>query len=136
MGQGEDGYVGYSFVFTFQQPGPSHRVWDHKWTIEQKCSKSEVFTTVAVFPQEILKENLRMFELVQKHPSHWPPFVPPAKPEVTTSGAGKPLVQGSWASRPRRSSCFMRQKQWWPMFPWNVQFPLSWSDQGMMTLIY
>ncbi|XP_058297600.1 cysteine protease ATG4A isoform X1 [Hylobates moloch] len=37
--------------------------------------------------QEILKENLRMFELVQKHPSHWPPFVPPAKPEVTTTGA-------------------------------------------------
>lgn len=36
---------------------------------------------------EILKENLRMFELVQKHPSHWPPFVPPAKPEVTTTGA-------------------------------------------------
>lgn len=28
-----------------------------------------------------------MFELVQKHPSHWPPFVPPAKPEVTTTGA-------------------------------------------------
>uniref|UniRef100_A0A2K6LUV2 Cysteine protease n=1 Tax=Rhinopithecus bieti TaxID=61621 RepID=A0A2K6LUV2_RHIBE len=37
--------------------------------------------------KEILKENLRMFELVQKHPSHWPPFVPPAKPEVTTTGA-------------------------------------------------
>lgn len=29
-----------------------------------------------------------MFELVQKHPPHWPPFVPPAKPEVTTTGAG------------------------------------------------
>lgn len=37
--------------------------------------------------KEILKENLRMFELVQKHPAHWPPFVPPAKPEVTTTGA-------------------------------------------------
>ncbi|EHA98054.1 Cysteine protease ATG4A [Heterocephalus glaber] len=36
---------------------------------------------------EILKENLRMFELVQKHPPHWPPFVPPTKPEVTTTGA-------------------------------------------------
>lgn len=47
------------------------------------------FTTVSMSPQEILKENLRMFELVQKHPPHWPPFVPPTKPEVTTTGAGK-----------------------------------------------
>lgn len=46
-------------------------------------------------PQEILKENLRMFELVQKHPSHWPPFVPPAKPEVTTTGAGKLFLCGT-----------------------------------------
>ncbi|XP_055037157.2 cysteine protease ATG4A isoform X1 [Misgurnus anguillicaudatus] len=38
--------------------------------------------------QEFLKKrNLRMFELVEKHPSHWPPFVPPAKPEVQTTGA-------------------------------------------------
>ncbi|XP_064933996.1 cysteine protease ATG4A isoform X2 [Columba livia] len=38
--------------------------------------------------KEILKQqSLRMFELVQKHPPHWPPFVPPAKPEVTTTGA-------------------------------------------------
>uniref|UniRef100_A0A8B9L344 Cysteine protease n=1 Tax=Astyanax mexicanus TaxID=7994 RepID=A0A8B9L344_ASTMX len=38
---------------------------------------------------EILKKrNLRMFELVEKHPSHWPPFVPPTKPEVQTTGAG------------------------------------------------
>ncbi|KAF5889216.1 cysteine protease ATG4A, partial [Clarias magur] len=38
--------------------------------------------------QEILKmRNLRMFELVEKHPSHWPPFVPPTKPEVQTTGA-------------------------------------------------
>ncbi|KAI5624671.1 cysteine protease ATG4A [Silurus asotus] len=38
--------------------------------------------------QEILKKrNLRMFELVEKHPSHWPPFVPPTKPEVQTTGA-------------------------------------------------
>lgn len=116
MGQVEDRCVGQGFVFTFQQPCPFHRVWDHRWTIGQKCSKSKMFTTVAMFPQEILKENLRMFELVQKHPSHWPPFVPPAKPEVTTTGAGKSLVQGSWASRPRCSSCFMRQKQRWPMF--------------------
>ena len=40
-------------------------------------------------PQEILKQqSLRMFELVQKHPPHWPPFIPPTKPEVTTTGAG------------------------------------------------
>ncbi|XP_060612197.2 cysteine protease ATG4A isoform X1 [Anolis sagrei] len=33
------------------------------------------------------QQSLRMFELVQKHPPHWPPFVPPTKPEVTTTGA-------------------------------------------------
>ncbi|XP_062867225.1 cysteine protease ATG4A isoform X2 [Trichomycterus rosablanca] len=44
--------------------------------------------------QEILKKrNLRMFELVEKHPSHWPPFVPPTKPEVQTTGAGSQWVQ-------------------------------------------
>ncbi|KAM9451564.1 cysteine protease ATG4A isoform 2-T2 [Clarias gariepinus] len=38
--------------------------------------------------QEILrKRNLHMFELVDKHPPHWPPFVPPTKPEVQTTGA-------------------------------------------------
>lgn len=50
-------------------------------------------------PQEIVKQqSLRMFELVQKHPPHWPPFVPPSKPEVTTTGAGVvPLRVGlSW----------------------------------------
>ncbi|TRY60035.1 hypothetical protein DNTS_010082, partial [Danionella cerebrum] len=37
---------------------------------------------------ELLKKrNLRMFELVEKHPPHWPPFVPPTKPEVQTTGA-------------------------------------------------
>jgi hypothetical protein len=56
----------------------------------------QVFVTVSVSSQEILKENLRMFELVQKHPSHWPPFVPPAKPEVTTTGAGKLMFRDSW----------------------------------------
>ncbi|TTX06317.1 Cysteine protease ATG4A [Bagarius yarrelli] len=39
---------------------------------------------------EILKKkNLRMFELVEKHPSHWPPFIPPTRPEVPTTGAGE-----------------------------------------------
>uniref|UniRef100_A0A8C8G3I1 Cysteine protease n=1 Tax=Oncorhynchus tshawytscha TaxID=74940 RepID=A0A8C8G3I1_ONCTS len=38
--------------------------------------------------QEIqMKRNLRMFELVENHPPHWPPFVPPTKPEVQTTGA-------------------------------------------------
>ncbi|PIO38052.1 hypothetical protein AB205_0207680 [Aquarana catesbeiana] len=38
--------------------------------------------------QEILKQqSLRMFELAPKHPPHWPPFIPPTKPEVTTTGA-------------------------------------------------
>uniref|UniRef100_A0A674CIF8 Cysteine protease n=1 Tax=Salmo trutta TaxID=8032 RepID=A0A674CIF8_SALTR len=34
-----------------------------------------------------MKRNLRMFELVENHPPHWPPFVPPTKPEVQTTGA-------------------------------------------------
>nr|XP_033800396.1 cysteine protease ATG4A isoform X2 [Geotrypetes seraphini] len=37
--------------------------------------------------QEILKQQRRMFELVPKHPPHWPPFIPPTKPEVSTTGA-------------------------------------------------
>lgn len=85
--------------------------WGHRLPIGQKCSDSAVFVTVSVCPQEILKENLRMFELVQKHPSHWPPFVPPAKPEVTTTGAGKQFFRDSVASRPSCSNCFMKQKQ-------------------------
>ncbi|XP_053555110.1 cysteine protease ATG4A isoform X1 [Bombina bombina] len=41
-----------------------------------------------VVEKEILKkQSLRMFELVPKHPPHWPPFIPPEKPEVTTTGA-------------------------------------------------
>lgn len=52
-------------------------------------SSEAPFKMKAFSPQEILKQqSLRMFELVQKHPPHWPPFVPPAKPEVTTTGAG------------------------------------------------
>lgn len=47
------------------------------------------FKMKVLCPQEILKQqSLRMFELVQKHPPHWPPFIPPTKPEVTTTGAG------------------------------------------------
>ncbi|XP_026874693.2 cysteine protease ATG4A isoform X2 [Electrophorus electricus] len=38
--------------------------------------------------QELVrKRNLRLFELVEKHPPHWPPFVPPTKPDVQTTGA-------------------------------------------------
>lgn len=38
--------------------------------------------------KEILKkQSLRMFELAPKHPPHWPPFIPPTKPEVSTTGA-------------------------------------------------
>ncbi|KAB0372555.1 hypothetical protein FD755_016347 [Muntiacus reevesi] len=54
------------------------------------CKEEKDFDNwCSLVQKEILKENLRMFELVQKHPSHWPPFVPPAKPEVTTTGAGR-----------------------------------------------
>ncbi|XP_003935915.1 cysteine protease ATG4A isoform X1 [Saimiri boliviensis] len=52
------------------------------------CKEEKDFDNwCSLVQKEILKENLRMFELVQKHPSHWPPFIPPAKPEVTTTGA-------------------------------------------------
>ncbi|XP_044767779.1 cysteine protease ATG4A isoform X2 [Neomonachus schauinslandi] len=52
------------------------------------CKEEKDFDSwCSLVQKEIRKENLRMFELVQKHPSHWPPFVPPAKPEVTTTGA-------------------------------------------------
>uniref|UniRef100_A0A9L0S4F8 Cysteine protease n=1 Tax=Equus caballus TaxID=9796 RepID=A0A9L0S4F8_HORSE len=52
------------------------------------CKEEKDFDSwCSLVQKEILKENLRMFELVQKHPSHWPPFIPPAKPEVTTTGA-------------------------------------------------
>uniref|UniRef100_W5LLX4 Cysteine protease n=1 Tax=Astyanax mexicanus TaxID=7994 RepID=W5LLX4_ASTMX len=54
------------------------------------CKSEEDFDSWCnLVQQEILKKrNLRMFELVEKHPSHWPPFVPPTKPEVQTTGAG------------------------------------------------
>ncbi|XP_067280852.1 cysteine protease ATG4A [Pseudorasbora parva] len=53
------------------------------------CKNEEDFDSWCdLVQQELLKKrNLRMFELVEKHPSHWPPFVPPTKPEVQTTGA-------------------------------------------------
>ncbi|KAI4882519.1 hypothetical protein NFI96_018912, partial [Prochilodus magdalenae] len=53
------------------------------------CKSEEDFDSWCnLVQQEILKKrNLRMFELVEKHPSHWPPFIPPTKPEVQTTGA-------------------------------------------------
>ncbi|KAF3812527.1 hypothetical protein GH733_019329 [Mirounga leonina] len=63
------------------------------------CKEEKDFDSwCSLVQKEILKENLRMFELVQKHPSHWPPFVPPAKPEVTTTGAA--WEKGVWFSFP------------------------------------
>ncbi|KAI1902598.1 hypothetical protein AGOR_G00017580 [Albula goreensis] len=53
------------------------------------CKTEEEFDSwCSLVQQEILKKrNLRVFELVEKHPPHWPPFVPPTKPEVQTTGA-------------------------------------------------
>ncbi|KAL4648226.1 cysteine protease ATG4A isoform X1 [Arapaima gigas] len=53
------------------------------------CKTEEDFDSwCALVQQEILKKSrLRMFELVEEHPPHWPPFVPPTKPEVQTTGA-------------------------------------------------
>ncbi|XP_073217339.1 cysteine protease ATG4A isoform X4 [Lepidochelys kempii] len=53
------------------------------------CKEEKDFDNwCSLVQKEILKQqSLRMFELVQNHPAHWPPFIPPAKPEVTTSGA-------------------------------------------------
>lgn len=61
-----------------------------KWTfLVFEGSLKASFKMKVFCPQEILKQqSLRMFELVQKHPPHWPPFIPPTKPEVTTTGAG------------------------------------------------
>ncbi|MEE6497018.1 hypothetical protein FKM82_002562 [Ascaphus truei] len=42
----------------------------------------------SIVEKEIVKQqSLRMFELAPTHPPHWPPFIPPTKPEVTTTGA-------------------------------------------------
>ncbi|KAG8144404.1 putative Cysteine protease protein [Naja naja] len=51
--------------------------------------KRTLITGVALCKRQEIhkKQSLRMFELVQKHPPHWPPFIPPTKPEVTTTGA-------------------------------------------------
>ncbi|XP_078004038.1 cysteine protease ATG4A isoform X2 [Phascolarctos cinereus] len=53
------------------------------------CKEEEDFDNwCGLVQKEILKpQSLQMFELVQKHPAHWPPFIPPTKPEVTTTGA-------------------------------------------------
>ncbi|KAM6970739.1 cysteine protease ATG4A [Aplochiton taeniatus] len=53
------------------------------------CKSEEDFDNwCSLVQQEILtNRNLRMFELVENHPPHWPPFVPPSKPDVQTTGA-------------------------------------------------
>nr|XP_015206981.1 PREDICTED: cysteine protease ATG4A [Lepisosteus oculatus] len=53
------------------------------------CKEEEDFDTwCSGVQKDILKNrSLRMFELVEKHPPHWPPFVPPTKPDVQTTGA-------------------------------------------------
>uniref|UniRef100_A0A8C8G3N6 Cysteine protease n=1 Tax=Oncorhynchus tshawytscha TaxID=74940 RepID=A0A8C8G3N6_ONCTS len=52
------------------------------------CKSEDDFDSWCNLVQQIqMKRNLRMFELVENHPPHWPPFVPPTKPEVQTTGA-------------------------------------------------
>uniref|UniRef100_A0A8C7KU96 Cysteine protease n=1 Tax=Oncorhynchus kisutch TaxID=8019 RepID=A0A8C7KU96_ONCKI len=52
------------------------------------CKSEDDFDSWCNLVQQIqIKRNLRMFELVENHPPHWPPFVPPTKPEVQTTGA-------------------------------------------------
>lgn len=53
------------------------------------CKEEADFDTwCTTVEKEILKkQSLRMFELAPKHPPHWPPFIPPTKPEVSTTGA-------------------------------------------------
>ncbi|XP_063136364.1 cysteine protease ATG4A isoform X4 [Rattus norvegicus] len=72
---------------TFVDTEESGLVDDHTFHCLQSPQRMSILNLDPSVALEILKENLRMFELVQKHPSHWPPFVPPAKPEVTTTGA-------------------------------------------------
>jgi hypothetical protein len=59
--------------------------------VDEYCPVVETHVVV-LFKEIQMKRNLRMFELVENHPPHWPPFVPPTKPEVQTTGAGMSYV--------------------------------------------
>ncbi|XP_059993845.1 cysteine protease ATG4A isoform X1 [Lagenorhynchus albirostris] len=88
------GFLGDELIFldphttqTFVDTEENGTVDDQTFHCLQPPQRMNILNLDPSVALEILKENLRMFELVQKHPSHWPPFVPPAKPEVTTTGA-------------------------------------------------
>ncbi|XP_022412398.1 cysteine protease ATG4A isoform X2 [Delphinapterus leucas] len=88
------GFLGDELIFldphttqTFVDTEENGMVDDQTFHCLQPPQRMNILNLDPSVALEILKENLRMFELVQKHPSHWPPFVPPAKPEVTTTGA-------------------------------------------------
>nr|XP_017512740.2 cysteine protease ATG4A isoform X2 [Manis javanica] len=88
------GFLGDELIFldphttqTFVDTEENGTVDDQTFHCLQSPQRMNILNLDPSVALEILKENLRMFELVQKHPSHWPPFVPPAKPEVTTTGA-------------------------------------------------
>uniref|UniRef100_A0A5F5PMD0 Cysteine protease n=1 Tax=Equus caballus TaxID=9796 RepID=A0A5F5PMD0_HORSE len=88
------GFLGDELIFldphttqTFVDTEENGTVDDQTFHCLQSPQRMNILNLDPSVALEILKENLRMFELVQKHPSHWPPFIPPAKPEVTTTGA-------------------------------------------------
>nr|XP_044996436.1 cysteine protease ATG4A isoform X1 [Jaculus jaculus] len=88
------GFLGDELIFldphttqTFVDTEDNGMVDDQTFHCLQSPQRMNILNLDPSVALEIIKENLRMFELVQKHPSHWPPFVPPAKPEVTTTGA-------------------------------------------------
>uniref|UniRef100_A0A8C8RCN5 Cysteine protease n=1 Tax=Pelusios castaneus TaxID=367368 RepID=A0A8C8RCN5_9SAUR len=61
---------------------------DQSFHCQQAPHRMKIMNLDPSVALEILKQqSLRMFELVQNHPAHWPPFIPPTKPEVTTTGA-------------------------------------------------
>lgn len=62
-----------------------------------------------------------MFELVQKHPPHWPPFIPPTKPEVTTTGAE--LIESTdklFELEEEFEILSVWRKLWWPFWVLNI----------------
>ncbi|MGH0136064.1 UNVERIFIED_CONTAM: hypothetical protein FKN15_031004 [Acipenser sinensis] len=61
---------------------------DQSYHCQRRPRRMKILNLDPSVAVEILKKRcLRMFELVEKHPPHWPPFIPPTKPEVQTTGA-------------------------------------------------
>ncbi|MGH0147705.1 UNVERIFIED_CONTAM: hypothetical protein FKN15_035348 [Acipenser sinensis] len=61
---------------------------DQSYHCQRRPQRMKILNLDPSVAVEILKKRcFQMFELVEKHPPHWPPFIPPTKPEVQTTGA-------------------------------------------------